>query len=542
MEDISVSSIPDPISSRRGLLISASASGLAFIAQLAVAFILAPMMLHYLGRERYGVWSFVESFLAYFTLFDLGISSTLVRYVPRCRATGDIGLLNRIVSGCLLIFSGAGLLVFVLGLGIFAIVIKLTGKVPANLHTEVWDMMVVSVVTMAINLPLSIFPATLDGLGRFALKAILRTIFLGIRFAGVLWVIRSGGNLIHLAFCFAATTIFEQLSMAVAVHRLMPDLKPAPWRTNREALRMVRGYSFDSFLAMLAGRIAFKTDAIVIGLCGQLDIIPFFDMPARIVEYAKNLIRSATTTLTPAFSMLEAKGSKAAIRELFVTGCRYALYLALPIHIGLMMFGGAFLELWLGDAEYRVRGEPVLWILAGTLSVGMIQSVAARVLYGVGQIRRFARLMLLEAALNLSLSLVLFPVFGINGVALGTAIPNICMCLYIVVQVSMMLEVSDRQIFRQSLACPLVAAGALFASWRYLYAAPLPWNGSNFLTQIAHGDRLAFVELIAAGVVAYAAIVGLMELALSRLARTKAAETPEPHVIPIEIPPQSKAA
>src|SRR5580704_6182344 len=78
-EDTSVSSIPDPISSRRGLLISASASGLAFIAQLGVAFILAPMMLHYLGRERYGVWSFVESFLAYFTLFDLGISSTLVR-------------------------------------------------------------------------------------------------------------------------------------------------------------------------------------------------------------------------------------------------------------------------------------------------------------------------------------------------------------------------------------------------------------------------------------------------------------------------------
>jgi O-antigen/teichoic acid export membrane protein len=446
------------------------------------------------------------------------------------------------VSGCLLIFSGAGLLVFTLGLGIFAIVIKLTGTVPAGLHAEVWDMMIVSVVAMALNLPLSIFPATLDGLGRFALKAMLRTLFLGIRVAGVLWVMRSGGNLVQIAYCFAATTVFEQLSMAVAVHRLMPDLKPAPWRTNREALRLVRGYSLDSFLAMLAGRIAFKTDAIVIGLCGQLDLIPFFDMPGRLVEYAKNLIRSATTTLTPAFSTLEAKGSKAAIRDLFVTGCRYALYLALPIHIGLVMFGGAFLELWLGDPEYRLRGEPILWILAGTLSVGMIQSVAARVLYGVGQIRRFARLMLLEAALNLGLSLALFPVLGINGVALGTAIPNICMCLYIVVQVSIMLEVSDRQIFRQSLACPLLAAGALFALWRYLYAAPLPWNGSNFVTQIAHGDRLAFVELIAAGVGAYAVLVAIMEFALSRLTRTKAVDATEPHVIPIEAPPQSKAA
>jgi O-antigen/teichoic acid export membrane protein len=537
-----VSSIPDHVASRRGLLISATASGLAFIAQLAVAFILAPMMLRYLGRERYGVWSFVESFLAYFTLFDLGVSATLVRYVPRCRATGDLGMLNRIVSGCLLIFSGAGLLVFTLGLGLFAIVIKVTGKVPTGLHAEVWDMAVVSVVAMALNLPLTIFPAVLDGLGRFSLKAVIRTVFLGIRFAGVLWVMKSGGNLIHLAFCFAATTVFEQLAMGYAVHHFLPELKPAPWRTNREALRLVRGYSFDSFLAMLAGRIAFKTDAIVIGLCGQLDLIPFFDMPARLVEYAKNLIRSATTTLTPAFSTLEAKGSKAAIRDLFVSGCRYALYLALPIHIALILFGGAFLELWLGDPEYRVRGEPILWILAGTLSVGMLQSVAARVLYGIGQIRRFARLMLLEAFLNLSLSVILFPVFGLNGVALGTAIPNICMCLYIVIQVSVMLEVTDRQIFRRSLLCPLVANAGLAALWHYLYGTAAPMSEFTFRDLIANGSRLAFVELIAAGVFAYAVVTALLEYGLLIISRRETRALPETTVLKIESPSETKAA
>src|SRR5262245_55651154 len=68
-----VSLIPQAAVTRRGLAISAAANGLAFVAQLAAAFVLAPLMLRYFGRERYGVWSFVESFLAYFTLFDLGI-------------------------------------------------------------------------------------------------------------------------------------------------------------------------------------------------------------------------------------------------------------------------------------------------------------------------------------------------------------------------------------------------------------------------------------------------------------------------------------
>src|SRR5205823_9872690 len=136
-------------------------------------------MLRYFGRERYGVWSFVESFLAYFTLFDLGISATLVRYVAKCRAEADSGLLNRIVSGCLLVFSGAGVLVVALGLGLFAAVMQLSSKVPAALHTEVWDMAVVSVIAVALTLPMSIFPAILDGLGQFTWKATLRTLFLG---------------------------------------------------------------------------------------------------------------------------------------------------------------------------------------------------------------------------------------------------------------------------------------------------------------------------------------------------------------------------
>jgi O-antigen/teichoic acid export membrane protein len=504
-----VSLIPTAAVTRRRLIVSAIANGLAFIAQLAAAFVLAPLMLRYFGRERYGVWSFVESFLAYFTLFDLGISATLVRYVAKCHAEDDEGLLNRIVSGCLLVFSGAGLLVVAMGVGVFALVMQLTSKVPAELRLEVWDMAVVSIVAMALSLPLSIFPAILDGLGRFAVKSTLRTLFLCLRVAGVFAVIHYQGSLVTLALVFAVSAVAEQLAMALAVRRFLPALNPAPWRTNRDALKMVRGYSIDALLAMLAGRISFKTDAIVIGLCGQLDLIPFFDMPSRLVEYAKNLIRSATTTLTPAVSAMEAKGSQDGIRRLFLTGSRCALYLALPIQLGIILYGGQFLELWLGDAEYRLRGQPVLWILSGTLSVAMLQSVAARVLYGVGQIRRFARLMLLEAGLNLGLSLALFPVFGINGVALGTLIPDLAMCTYIVLGVCMMLGVNDRDFLRHSLLQPLLTTGVLWLIW---------WRLAELIPPTT---RIGFAELVVAGVSIYALLVIALEYGHVRWARAR---------------------
>src|SRR5262245_6718238 len=109
-------------------MVNAGSSGLAFIAQLAVAFVLAPMLVRHLGRERYGVWSFVESFLAYFTLFDLGIAATLVRYVPKFLAERDGAQLTRVVSACLLVFCIAGLLVLLLGAGAFGLVLSLSSS------------------------------------------------------------------------------------------------------------------------------------------------------------------------------------------------------------------------------------------------------------------------------------------------------------------------------------------------------------------------------------------------------------------------------
>jgi O-antigen/teichoic acid export membrane protein len=487
------------LTSRRKLALNAVTNGLAFIAQLAVAFFLAPVLLHHLGRERYGAWSFVESFLAYFTLFDLGIGATLVRYVSKCQTEGDENQLRRIVNASLLVFSLAGLLTILLGFGIFYVILNLSTKVPQTLHAEVEGMAVISIACLAATLPLSIFPAMLDGLGSYSIKSLVRTLFLLARVAGVLLVLWSGNGLVALAVVFSVTTLTEHVVMLMLVRRHLPGLRPAPWRADRATLRLIRGYSFDSFLAMLAGRINFKTDAIVIGLCGQLGLIPFFDMPSRLVEYAKNLVRSATITLTPAFSALEAKNDLTAIRQLFITGCRYTLYLSLPIQVALLLFGGSFLQLWLKDEMFRVQGEPVLWILAGTLGVSLVQSVAARVLYGVGRIRGFSRLMLLGAVLNLGLSLLLIGPLGIRGVALGTALPDLAICILVIIGVCKMLNVNDAMFFRQALLKPLLITIAVVPVWLRLaqLLPPDSWIG--------------FIALIAAGVALFGALAMLME-------------------------------
>src|SRR5437868_12345449 len=91
-------------SAKRSLLVGAATNWAAFAAALAVSFFLAPYLVRSLGDARFGVWCVVESILAYFTLFDLGIAACLVRFVAKHHATGGRGELNRIASSCFGLF------------------------------------------------------------------------------------------------------------------------------------------------------------------------------------------------------------------------------------------------------------------------------------------------------------------------------------------------------------------------------------------------------------------------------------------------------
>src|SRR5438093_3586182 len=89
------------LTSKRALFTNAAGNTLGLVAQLVVSFVMAPIVLRALGDARNGIWTFVESFLAYLMLFDLGIAASLVRFVPRHVASDDGEGLNRIFSACL---------------------------------------------------------------------------------------------------------------------------------------------------------------------------------------------------------------------------------------------------------------------------------------------------------------------------------------------------------------------------------------------------------------------------------------------------------
>src|SRR5262245_11674169 len=76
-----------------------------FFGNGVVSFLLTPLMVHVLGDRDYGLWVTVFSLTGYFGLVDQGLRPSLVRYVSRERAAGDVEALSSTLSSALLLYT-----------------------------------------------------------------------------------------------------------------------------------------------------------------------------------------------------------------------------------------------------------------------------------------------------------------------------------------------------------------------------------------------------------------------------------------------------
>ena len=197
----------------------------------------------------------------------------------------------------------------------------------------------------------------------------------------------------------------------------------------------------------------------------------------------------------PGVAAMDARGDRDGIRRLYLKATRWLLYFVLPVQLGLLQFGAPFLKRWVGD-DFVPGAYPTLVILSFTLTIGVAQSVASRLLYGLGKLRWFARAALAEAALNLILMFALIQYHGVEGVAIAVAIPNVLFCLFVLEYTRRQLGVSGRSYGRVWLA-PLVASVLPTAIWLTMGEPDATWPG--------------IVVGVLAGLIPYALAVGLWE-------------------------------
>jgi O-antigen/teichoic acid export membrane protein len=411
---------------KRQILRNVGSSWFALGVNVLVGIFLSPYILHRLGDEAFGLWILIFSATGYYGLFDLGIRSSIVRYVAKYSATEEHDELNRLVNTAMFSYSGIGVLAMAVTL-IAAYYLNSIFRIPAEFVVMARWLLLIVGTAVSVGFPLGVFSGILEGLQRFYLLNFTNVGSTVLRALLIVIALRQGRGLLTVALITVSLPLLGGLVNAAAVFRHL-RLRLGARYVSRSSFRRIASYSGTTFLILVAGRLRFKTDAVVIGTFVSAAAVTYFTIGSRLVEYATEVVHSMAQIFVPMSSQSDAVGDLGRLRQIFVAGNRMCALVIFPISAILVILGKSVIEVWVG-ARYVAAGYPVLLILLIPSTVMLMQATSSRVLFGMGKHQTLAKVTLAEGIANLVLSIILVRKFGIVGDAIGTAVPLSCTIL-----------------------------------------------------------------------------------------------------------------
>jgi len=411
---------------KRQILKNVGSSWSALAVNVMVGIFLWPFILHHLGDAAAGIWVLIFSVTGYYGLFDLGIRSSIIRYVSKYSATDDREKLTQFVNTALFTYTGIGVTSMVLT-ALLRSSVEHFFKIPPEMHSQARLLLLMVGASVSLGFPLGVFGGMLEGLQRFY---ILNWTNIGAtlaRAALIVYFLNRGYGLLTVALITVGLPIISSMLRGIIVFRLCP-VPLGLTHVDRFSFRHMANYGGTTFLVMIAARLRFRTDELVLGTMMSTVAVTWFNIGARIVDYAQEFVASLAQVFLPMSSQSEATGNLDRVRKIYIAGNRACAFLILPITAILILLGKHVIRIWVG-ARYVPHSYPVLVVMIIPFALMLSQAASTRVLFGLGKHQTLAAITVIEGIANLVLSIALVPPLGIVGDALGTAIPLSFTCL-----------------------------------------------------------------------------------------------------------------
>jgi O-antigen/teichoic acid export membrane protein len=388
----------------------AQASGLLVL--LAIVTILA----RDLPVAALGAYGLVASLAGYLLVLRNSVASSAVRAMAAATQPGERALT---FSAAAALYAVVGLAtgVLIAGAGLAIAAFILDGELARDARVGGLGLGAVTAVGIAASV-------YLDGLRaerRFVLAAGMEIVAVSLQLAVMLTLIFADADLSLLIAASGAIPLFSGLLCAGAVRRAALPLWLSAEGVTRPRVMAIVPTAGWLLVIELCNLAMYASSRVILGAYRSPASVGQFEGPVRAHNLLYALGGALAVPVVPTASRYLATGDERRLRELVVRGTRYTLALFVPLCVTLMALAEPILEVWLGerygDGAAALTILVSYWLLYGGLVV------TPGFLVGAGVARYVARILVVVAALNLVLSLVLTPAVGIEGPALATAIP-----------------------------------------------------------------------------------------------------------------------
>jgi O-antigen/teichoic acid export membrane protein len=398
-------------------------AGLGKMISMGTGVISVPLVIGYLGSERYGMWVTMSSLVAALGPLDLGIGLGLLTLLADADGRGDRVTARRAVAtslAMLLTIAAAVLLGLVVAYP-FIPWSRVFNVSTAAAAGEAGPASAMLVTSFALGLPLGII-----GLIQLAHQS---------NYISSAWAI--AGNLASLVAIVAVIQlhaslpilvvaltglglVFAFLNGAVLFGIQRPWLRPHRDDVDRKLMRPLLRVGGLFMILQIAGLAGYQLDNFVVAQVMGARSVAEYSIPTKLFTFAPTLVSFVLTPLWPAYRESLARGDWVWISRTLRRSLILAAAVNVPSAIFLIFAGPWVLHLWVGDAVH-----PTFILMLGLglwLAMNTINGPLAMLLNGANAMGFQAGCAILMAVGNVTISVFLVYRIGVSGAVWGSVI------------------------------------------------------------------------------------------------------------------------
>jgi len=424
---------------------------------IVALYLLTPFTVHVLGDAGYGTWNLITAITGYLGLLVLGVPMAAVRSFAQHIAHGDEAKLNEAIGSSAALYLLLGVIALAAGLGLYGLFTfyEIPKVMNADAHTAFAVMVLFVSLGFIGMLPEGILAAHND----FVPRNVVRLGVMLLRLGLTLGLLSLSASLTVLALVQLACLVFDFTLCWVFIRRRYPAIRIRLHSFQWATIRAIFSFSLFVLILNAGARLSFETDSLVIGAFMDVSAIPHFTVANSFLIYLMEFMLAIAAVVMPAATKLNALGKTADLREVFLKWSKIALSLSMMAGLFLIVLGPRFIAWWIDPSFERPSGQVLQILMASYLVFLPVRGVALPILMGLGKPGLPTIGFLVSGLLNVGLSIALVRPFGLAGVAIGTAIPNVLFAAMVLVQTCRELETPLGDYVRY--VVPRAALGAL---------------------------------------------------------------------------------
>lgn len=385
-----------------------------------VGLLYTPYMLRLMGQSEYGLYSLVASVIAYLTVLDLGFGNAIIRYTAKFRAEGKIREQYEMFGMFLIIYLVIGIVVFVLGLGLYNNIDSFFGQTMTPEEIEKAQIMVLILIfNLAITFPLSIFGSIINAYEHFIFPRVVNIIRILLNTLIMVLLLKQGYKAVAMVI---VQTIFNIATLILnwIYCKYKLKIKILYARFKWKFLKEISVYSFWILLFVIMDRVYWSTGQFVLGAVSGTVAVAVYAISIQLQNMYMQFSNAISSLFLPKITGIVTKNDdKKVVSSLFIRTGRLQFIILAYILVAFIVFGRQFIYLWAGPGYEDSYIIACIFFIP--LTIPLIQNIGITILQARNQMKFRSILYICIALISLIFQVYLSKIYGGIGCAVAVS-------------------------------------------------------------------------------------------------------------------------